>query len=52
MEISGELRFRNEKVFIWNGNKEVSLFVWLASFGLKDKDVKITVKRIKEDGKV
>ncbi len=49
LEIEGELRFRNGRVLVWNGNHEVDLFTFLASFGLKDKNVKITVEKTEND---
>jgi hypothetical protein len=45
MEIYGELRFRNNQIYVWDSNHEVNLFVWLASYGLKDKKVNITVEK-------
>jgi hypothetical protein len=50
MQLKGKLVFRNNQVYIKDeACVEVSLFSWLASYGLKDKDMKITVERIKED---
>lgn len=49
MEIQGTLRFRNNQLYIWNGSHEVTLFVWLASYQLRDKKVKITVERMEEN---
>ncbi len=45
MKIKGKLVFRNNSVYVWDGNHEICLFSWLASYGLKDKDVEIEVKR-------
>jgi len=45
MEIKGTLLFRNNHVYIWNGSHEISLFTWLASHGLKDKQVQIQVTK-------
>lgn len=49
MEIQGELRFRNNQVYVWDGNHEVNLFVWLACYRLKDKKVKITVEKTENE---
>ena len=43
MEIKGKLLFRNNQVYVWDGH-EINLFVWLASYGLKNKQVLITVE--------
>jgi hypothetical protein len=40
-EIIGELKLRDSRAFIWNGNHEVDLFSWLASHGLRNKLVYI-----------
>ena len=52
MEIEGKIRFRNNQVYIWDKNHEINLFTWLASWGLKDKQAKITVERQHENEKV
>ena len=44
MEIKGKLLFRNNQVYVWDSNHEINLFVWLASCGLKNKQVLITVE--------
>lgn len=50
-EIKGEVRFVNNKVFIWTGHHEVELFTYLASLGLKNKVAKITVEKTDSDEK-
>jgi sulfur relay (sulfurtransferase) DsrF/TusC family protein len=48
MEIKGKLLFRNNQVYICDSNHEINLFVWLASYGLKNKQVLITIEVIND----
>ena len=48
MVLKGKLIFRNNSVYIWDGSHEINLFSWLASYGLKDKEVKIMVEKENE----
>ena len=45
MKLKGKLTFRNNQVYVWNGNHEVNLFSWLASFGLREKEIEIELTR-------
>ncbi|MFC1902655.1 hypothetical protein ACFLX4_01110 [Chloroflexota bacterium] len=50
MKLKGQLLFRNNQVYIkTEACAEINLFAWLASHGLKDKEVQIIVERSKED---
>lgn len=49
MKLEGKLTFRNNQVYVWNGNHEVNLFSWLASFGLTDKEIEIELIRGEND---
>jgi hypothetical protein len=46
MKIKGKLLFRNSYAFIWDGHREINLFSWLASLGLKDKEVTVTLEKV------
>lgn len=51
MQIIGELEFENNQCYVKTPNHRVNLFSWLASHGLKDKAVHISVTRgIERDG--
>lgn len=45
MKLKGKFTFRNNQVYVWDSNHEISLFAWLASFGLKDKEIEIELTR-------
>jgi len=41
MKLTGKMIFRNNNVCIFDGNHEIDLFCWLASLGLKGKQVEV-----------
>ena len=42
MKLKGQLLFRNNQVYVkTEACAEINLFSWLASFGLKDKEIEI-----------
>ena len=43
--LKGKMIFSNNQVYVWDRNHEVNLFSWLASFGLKDKEIEIELIR-------
>jgi hypothetical protein len=45
MKLKGRLIFRDNYCYVWTGNHEVNLFSWLASHGLKDKEVEIELQK-------
>ena len=46
MKLKGQLLFRNNQVYVKNKVcTEINLFSWLASFGLKDKEIEIELIR-------
>ena len=50
MKLKGQLLFRNNQVYVkTEACAEINLFSWLASFGLKDKEVKISVEKGEKD---
>jgi hypothetical protein len=44
--ISGKLKFDNSYAYINDGHHDINLFAWLASFGLRDEQVTITVEKV------
>ena len=45
MKLKGKMIMRDNRVYIWDGSHEVNLFAWLASFGLKGKEIEIELIR-------
>ena len=46
MKLKGQLLFRNNQVYVkTEACVEINLFSWLASFGLKDKEIEIELIR-------
>ena len=50
VKLKGIMIFRNNQVYLWDGSHEINLFSWLASFGLKDKEIEIEFRRGNENG--
>lgn len=49
MKLKGRMIMRDNRVYIWDGGHEINLFSWLASFGLKDKEIEIELRRGNEN---
>ena len=50
MKLKGKLIFTNSQVYVKTETcVEINLFTWLASHGLKDKEIQIILKRSKDN---
>ena len=46
MKLEGQLLFRNNQIYVkTEACVEINFFAWLASFGLKDKEIEIELIR-------
>lgn len=50
-KLRGRLLIRNATAYVHDGSHEIPLWAWLASRGLKDKQIEVEVRRIDENNK-